>query len=152
MATRVSVEMSSMPGGGSQIATMVRSRSAMLSSASCDTGSWKPGAARMATSSIASTSCSPVRRCPEPVSWPPAPTLTTQQRLPPLSRKPKTARASGVLSRSSPSAYRRRNSDQLLTASARSTWAVRFGATPTNAAVAMPTGPIGRAPLGTSST
>lgn len=141
-----------MSGAGSQIATMVRVRSAMLSSASCDTTSWKPGAAMMEISSTASSSCRPPRRCPLPVIAPPSPTLTTQQRAPPLSRKPKTARASGVLSTRSPPAKSRRNSVQLLTGTALPRWAERSGAMPTNAAMLVLAGPIGRAPLGTSST
>nr|WP_230415676.1 hypothetical protein [Micromonospora tarapacensis] len=152
VATRVRVETSSMSGAGSQMATIVRVRSAMLSRASWETGSWKPGAARMAISSTASSRSNPPRWRPVPEIEPPSPTLTTQQRVPPLSRKPKTARASGVLSNCSPSAYNRRKSVQLFTARASPRWAVRSGATPTKPAVLVPTGPIGRAPLGTSST
>ncbi len=80
-----------------------------------------------------------------------SPMLTTKQRVPPFWKKPNTAWERSVLVDPS-TVNSRRNSDQLLMARGSFGNALGFGARPRNAAVLVPTAPIGRGPVLISST
>src|SRR6266545_1471040 len=107
----------------------------------------------MATSSVSSSKSSPCLRLPAgPVSCPGlGPTLTTQQREPPLRKKPYTAFDNGVLAAPSET-NSRTNWVQLSNQRIWFVGASAFGAAPTNPGVLVPTASIGRAPVETSST